>query len=126
MTPAPFPVPIRRGHLYWVADSEVEMPPEQNRTSHSQRPVIVITGDHKNDDTDWPIVAVCPVSSGAQASAYDVRIPANTGGLRAKGWARVCLIQPLDKALLGDRIGQLEANMVDDVIANYLGYLGAI
>ncbi|WP_407921053.1 type II toxin-antitoxin system PemK/MazF family toxin [Arthrobacter terricola] len=112
--------------MYWVADSEIDMPPEQNRTTHPRRPVVVLTGDHKNDDSDWPIVVVCPVSSGAQVSEYDVRIPANTGGLSSKGWARVCLIQPLDKAFLDDRIGQLEANMVDQLMANYLGYLGAI
>lgn len=102
------------------------MPPEQNRTPHPRRPVVVLAGDHKNGDTGWPITVVCPISSGAQFSEYDVRIPANAGGLSAKGWARVCLIQPIDKNFIGDRIGQLDARTVDELMANYLGYLGAI
>lgn len=126
MTGAAFPTPIRRGHVYWVPDEEVDLPPEQNRTPHSQRPVVILTGDHKNDDAKWPIVTVCPVSSGSQASEYDVRIPANAGGLKAKGWARVCLVQPMEKQFIGERVGQLDANFVDELMANYLGYLGAI
>lgn len=126
MTGATFPTPIRRGHVYWVPDAEIDLPPEQNRSQHPRRPVIVLTSDQKNTDSDWPIVVVCPLSSGAQASEYDVRISANAGGLSSRGWARVCLIQPLDKKFLNDRIGQLDASVIDDVMANYLGYLGAI
>ncbi|WP_375164186.1 type II toxin-antitoxin system PemK/MazF family toxin [Paenarthrobacter sp.] len=122
---AAFPTPIRRGYVYWVPDEQVALPPENHRTSHSRRPVIVLTGDHKNDDGHWPVVTVCPVSSGAQNSEYDIRIPANTGGLPSKGWARVCLVQPMDKHFIGERIGQLDAKLVDQIMANYLGYLGA-
>ena len=112
--------------MYWVPDEQVHLPPEDNRTAHAKRPVLVLTNDDKNDEEGWPVVVVCPISSGSQASNFDVRIAANTGGLSAKGWARVCLIQPMDKRYVAERAGQVDASVVEAITANLLAYLGAI
>lgn len=37
--------PIRQGHLYWVPDSAIHLPPNEKRLVHKQRPYLVVSTD---------------------------------------------------------------------------------
>ncbi|MCI1747565.1 MAG: hypothetical protein LKI24_05365 [Acidipropionibacterium sp.] len=40
----------RAGHVFLVNDDQVNMPPEDHRTRHPQRTVLIISGDDYNYD----------------------------------------------------------------------------
>jgi mRNA-degrading endonuclease toxin of MazEF toxin-antitoxin module len=119
-------VPIRRGSVLWVPDTSVQMPPSTGRDWHPKRPVLVLSRDLNNTDSEWPIFMGCPISSASYASEFDVKLAAGLGGLTKKGWVRVALLQPFAKTDAIDRAGQLDAAIVDEVIARLLMYTGAI
>ena len=116
---------IRAGCVYYVADEVVAMPPEQYRTPHDRRTVLVVSGDHRNCDPDWPVVLICPVSSGEQGSPYDVKLGAGVAGLKKKGWVRSTLVQPLDKKELQECISLngLPSLMLTEVHSKVLRYM---
>jgi len=118
--------PIRRGSVLWLPDTSINLPPDVNRTLHPKRPVIVLSRDLNNTDDLWPVFVGCPISSGSSSSEFDVRLAANEGGLAKKGWARVALIQPFAKVDVMDRAGQLDASVVDEILARWLQYVDAI
>jgi mRNA-degrading endonuclease toxin of MazEF toxin-antitoxin module len=107
-------VVIRAGCVYYVADEVVAMPPEQYRTPHD-----------RNCDPDWPVVLICPVSSGEQGSPYDVKLGAGVAGLKKKGWVRSTLVQPLDKKELQECISLngLPSLMLTEVHSKVLRYM---
>lgn len=43
-----------------------------------------------------------------------------------KGWARVPAVQPVDKRYLSDLTGRVPAEVLDEVTAQILNYLGLI
>jgi len=116
----------RAGCIYYVTDERVAMPPEQYRTKHDRRTVLVISAPTHNDDEAWPIVLVCPVSSGELSSIHDVRVGAGVGGLRKKGWVRVALTQPVEKNDLQDclSLNPIPPALLTQVHANLVNYLG--
>lgn len=115
----------RAGCIYWVADALVKMPPENNRTDHPRRPVLVVSGLTGNSEEAWPIVMICPISSGPKASAHDIRLTAGFGGLTAKSWVRVTLAQPLLKSDLTDCLSPngIPQATLQDVHAAIFSYL---
>lgn len=84
----------------------------------------MVSGDKHNNDRDWPIVAVCPVSSGHKASEHDVRVGAGYGGLSTKGWVRVALVQPFEKDALGDclSVSGIPPDTLDEVHERLVSY----
>ena len=71
----------------------------------------------------------CPTSSQTTwRSPYCVKIAAGEFGSDRKTWIRVPALQPLEKALLGPRLGLLDGErleLVQSRIADYLGMLDA-
>lgn len=119
-------VVIRAGCIYWVEDASISMPPAQKRTLHNQRTVLVVSGEAHNCDDDWPLVLVCPVSSGEHAaSLHDVRVGAAVGGLRKKGFVRVALVQPIEKRSLRDWLSPdpVPAELLRSVHASIVKYM---
>lgn len=78
------------------------MPPEDKRTGHNKRTVLILSGNKWNSEPNIPSVLVCPVSSGSQATKYDVRLGAGLGGLPKKSWVRTSLTQVIDIRWLED------------------------
>jgi len=102
------------------------MPPTAARQTHPKRPIVVMSADGTNVDDEWPIFLGCPISSQSYHTEFDVKLPAGAGGLAKKGWVRVPLVQPFAKADVMERSGQLDAGVMDEIIARLLNYSGAI
>lgn len=119
--------PIRRGHIYWVPDSAFKLPPNDKRVFHKRRPFLVLSNDTKNTDTAWPIVFGFPLStSDEHATEFDVPLSKGTGGVVDDCYVLVALAQAVAKSKLQDHTGQLNANIIEELIARQLQYLGAI
>lgn len=119
--------PIRRGHIFWVPDSTIRLPPNDKRDFHRQRPFLVLSNDTKNTETTWPIVFGCPLStSDEHATEFDVPLPKGAGGVPYDCYVLVVLAQAIAKSKLRDRTGQLDANVMEEIIARQLEYQGII
>lgn len=116
---------IRAGQIYLVSDQKVSMPPEENRTFHEQRTILVISGNVHNSNNSWPLLTACPISSGSRSSELDIRLGAGIGGLAKKGFARIALVQPFPKNLLGDCLDLkgVPLPLLEDAHRSYIRYL---
>lgn len=119
-----------KGSVWWVADSALNMPPDSSRTVvHDGRPVVVVSTDLKNQDSAFPVVSVCPISTSEArqfSTQYDLHLDRGEGNLSNESWVRTTLIQPMDKDKLDDYKGKLNDNRIlelDDLIIDYLGML---
>lgn len=120
--------PVINGGVYYVKDSVISLPPNQERTIHEQRrPVVVISGPNTNSNTGWPTVLVAPVSSSTSLkTSFCVKLAAGDGGVTKKCWVRVIAVQPLLKSDLGDRIGVLPAARLEEIQARLFHYMGLL
>ena len=119
--------PIRRGHIYWVPDSAIQLPPNNTRPVHKHRPYLVMSNDSKNTDTAWPIVFGYPLStSDDRATEFDVPVAKGAGGVITDCYVLVALAQAIAKSKLGDRTGQLDAGIIEEVMMRQLTYLGFV
>jgi mRNA-degrading endonuclease toxin of MazEF toxin-antitoxin module len=109
-----------------MPDHSVKLPPETNRTEHPRRPVVVLSRDVNNADAEWPVFLGCPISSQGYATEFDVKVVAGAGGLARKGWVRVALAQPFSKTDAMERVGQFDANTMEQIVARLLNFIGAI
>lgn len=119
-------VPIRKGSVLWLPDDSVNLPPSANRTEHARRPIVVVSGDDNNADSEWLVFLGCPISSAAYSTEFDVKLAAGAGGLAKKGWVRVPLVQPFSKTDVLDRAGQLDANLMEEITVRLLSYMDAL
>lgn len=119
--------PIRKGGVYWVADSCLTLPPNDDRELKPTRPVIVVSGDETNENPDWPIVLVIPVStSHTLKTEFCLKLGAGVGNLPRKGWARVVAIQPLTKEQIQDLMGMLPSETVALLEENLFAYMALV
>ncbi|GAA4221607.1 mRNA-degrading endonuclease toxin of MazEF toxin-antitoxin module [Streptosporangium album] len=119
--------PIRKGGVYWVDDSDLTLPPNDERNVKPRRPVIVVSGDETNENPDWPIALVVPISTApSHKTAYCLQIGAAVANLPKKGWARIVAVQPLAKDEIQDLIGHLPADMQGILHENLFAYMGLV
>jgi mRNA-degrading endonuclease toxin of MazEF toxin-antitoxin module len=120
-------MPIRKGGIFWVKDESLTMPPNDRRTYHPQRTVIIMSGDSTNQDARWPTVLVMPTSSESTLKTeFCVKLAAGQGNVQKKCWARVIHTQPFLKDDLGDYLGQLSAEVVASLEDSLFTYMGLI
>ncbi|WDZ88887.1 type II toxin-antitoxin system PemK/MazF family toxin [Nocardiopsis sp. HUAS JQ3] len=118
---------IRRGGVYRVPDHRLTLPPDYDRDPHPQRTVIVISGEAENENEEWPIVMVVPCSSqSSRRTKYCVKLNHGVANVDKKCWARVVAAQPLAKDEIGDFVGQLPADLLEDVYVNWAEYTGQV
>lgn len=127
MSSAPYPV---LGGIYLVEDAELQLPPAAQRKLHeTSRPFVVLSGPETNRNDGWPLVMGCPLSSQTGwRTTFCVQIAAGEFGMDRKTWIRVPALQPLEKSLLRERKGLLDAarlEVVQSRVADYLGMLDA-
>ncbi|SFL02889.1 mRNA-degrading endonuclease, toxin component of the MazEF toxin-antitoxin module [Streptosporangium canum] len=116
---------IRKGGVYLVSDRSLTMPPNDQRNFHPKRPVIVLSGDAKNEQTSWPLVYVVPTSTATTLKTeYCVKLAQGVGNLPSKCWIRTVCAQPFLKEELGDYLGQLPAQVVLLIEENLFAYMG--
>ena len=88
---------------------------------------MVLSRQDKNNDPEWRIVLVAPLSSETgRKTEFCVKINVGEGGSSKKTWVRVPAVQPLAKNLLGDHTGVLPEEKLKQVRASLLHYLGML
>jgi mRNA-degrading endonuclease toxin of MazEF toxin-antitoxin module len=122
------------GCVYKVKDEHVRFPDDENRQLHREkRSVIVVSDQNGTHGTNswppdlWPSVWVVPLSTSKKdKTVFDVEIPLGEGGMNKSAWARVPALQIIDKDHLVDMSGQVSLEILDQVTAMILDYLGII
>ncbi|WP_440098635.1 type II toxin-antitoxin system PemK/MazF family toxin [Streptosporangium sp. H16] len=118
---------IRKGGVYLVPDRSLSMPPNDQRNLHPKRPVIVLSGDAKNEQADRPLVYVVPTSTSTTLKTeYCVKLAQGVGNLPSKCWVRTVCAQPFLKEELGDYLGRLPAQSLSLIEENLFAYLGLV
>ncbi|GAA0975460.1 hypothetical protein GCM10009555_033370 [Acrocarpospora macrocephala] len=118
---------IRRGSVFLVNDTVLTLPPNDGRQYHQQRHVVVMSGNLRNSDPNWPTVLVVPTSTqGKLATAYCVKLDKGVGNLPKSCWARATMPQPILKEDLRDRAGDLPLPYVDLIVNGMLNYMGLL
>ncbi len=85
-----------------------------------------MSGD-TNQDASWPIVLGFPLSTAREfTSEFDVALKAGQANLPEDCWVRVEMMQPIAKTKLVERVGQLDANVIEECMTRFLSYLGEI
>ncbi|MEV4059743.1 type II toxin-antitoxin system PemK/MazF family toxin [Nonomuraea dietziae] len=118
---------IRRGSVFLVNDNVLTLPPNDKRSYHPQRFVVVLSGNARNADPDWKTVLVVPTSSQSKlATSYCVKLGKGVGNLPKDCWARVTMPQPILKTDLRDRTGELPPRYLDLITNGILDYMGLL
>lgn len=116
---------VINGGIYFVKDSAISLPPNDDRSYHERRPVVVLSGPDTNSFAGWRTVLVAPVSTSTSLkTTYCVKLAAGEGGLNKKCWVRVIAVQPLLKSDLEDRLGLLSAERLEEIQARLFQYMG--
>lgn len=120
-------MPPRKGGVFLVQDRLINLPPDATRNLHSQRYVIIVSGNDPNSNANWPLVLAVPASTQSTLrTQYCVTLAQGTGNLPKKCWARVVAVQPIAKSDLGDYTGQIPPATMTLLEQNLLAYMGLI
>jgi len=100
----------RRGELYWV-----NLDPALGSEIAKTRPALIISNDIGNQYAERVIVA--PISSGNVGKVYpfEVHLNAGEGGLPKESKVLLDQIRTLDKSRLGNHIGTLSTERMEEV-----------
>ncbi|QSB13959.1 type II toxin-antitoxin system PemK/MazF family toxin [Natronosporangium hydrolyticum] len=117
---------VINGGVYYVKDNVISLPPNDQREYHEQRrPVVILSGPDTNSDKDWRVVLVAPISSSTSLkTSYCVKVNAGEANMSKKCWVRVVAVQPILKSDLGDRLGVLPSERLEEVQARIFQYMG--
>ena len=102
--------PPQRGELYWA-----NLDPAIGSEIAKTRPALIISNDVGNQYADRVIVA--PISSGSLGKIYpfEVHLKPGEGGLSKESKILLDQIRTLDKSRLGQPIGALSTERIEDV-----------
>ena len=98
-------------------------------TAPKVRPVLILQNDRDNQNPRHPTVTVAPITThGVPGREYDtdVMLPASTASLERDSKVLLGQIMTIQKSLLGQRVGQLDDETMDDVETALLIALGVI
>jgi mRNA interferase MazF len=100
----------RRGEIYWVS-----LDPTVGSEIAKTRPALIISNDVGNQYAARVIVA--PITSGGTSKIYPFEVALDTGegGLNQAGKIVFDQIRTVDKSRLGNRIGVLERERMEEV-----------
>lgn len=115
---------IEAGSVYLVPDHSVKLPPEEDRETHPQRTVMVVSHDKINQSGDWAVIMVAPISGSTRfRTQYCVKLSAGEGNVTKKCWVRTSAVQPIAKSELGDYMGKVSEERLQDVMQELLSIL---
>ena len=122
------------GCISKVKDDRIRLPDNEKRQLHKEkRSVIVVSdqngahGSNSYPSSLWPSVWVVPISTSKRdVTVFDVEIPFGEGGMNKAAWARVPALQVMDKDALEDMSGPVSLDILDQITAMILDYLGII
>lgn len=121
---------IKRGDIWTISDSIITFPtdrlPKSKRTTHEQRPVLILSCDEDLTKVRPLTAIISPVSTVIDKMVTDFRLAAGMGGLKEDSMVRLGLIQPILKIDLKQKIGSLEQTILDQVMTVLLCNLGVL
>lgn len=116
-----------KGGIYWVPDTSLSLPPQNERFEHPQRVFLVLSCNEVLGDPAWSVVSGVPLSSSTQyRTRFDVKFSAGEAGLSKKCWARIHAIQPLAIADLGDHVGTVSVARLEEIHVRAMELWGGI
>ncbi|WP_078358194.1 type II toxin-antitoxin system PemK/MazF family toxin [Mycobacteroides chelonae] len=123
-------IAVVRWGIYQVEDRLLTLlSDEEGRVPKESRFFVVVTTDRQCASTGLPYVLGCPTSAEQRrvVEGLDVEIPGTACGTREKScWVKITQVQPIKKAHLWNRTGEVPARYRDDIrmkIALFMGLL---
>lgn len=117
----------RRGEIYLVP---LPLPVGAGKAAASKvRPVLILQNDRDNQNPRHPTTTVAPITThGVPGPEYDtdVMLSASTTSLKRNSKVLLGQITTIQKSLLGQRVGRLDDETMDDVETALLIALGMI
>ena len=102
--------PPQRGELYWAT-----LDPVIGSEIAKTRPALIISNDIGNQYADRVIVAPISSSSVGKIYPFEVHLNPGEGGLSKESKVLLDQIRTLDKLRLGQQIGALSAERMEEV-----------
>ena len=108
---------ILRGEIYWA-----HLRPARGHEQAGVRPVLIVSHDIFNERSGTVIAMA--ITSQIQRAGYPLtwRIP--SGVLSKESWVKISQIRTLSTERLGDRLGQLDEQALNTVIAGLNELIG--
>jgi len=111
---------IRQGEVFWLHFGS-----PQGSEPAGRRPAVVVQHDRFNRSA-VPTVLVAAITSNLRLAAMpgNVRLRKGEAGLELPSVVNVSQVRTVDRTRLGDRIGQLGVERLQDVLAGLALWLG--
>ena len=112
---------MKRGEVYIA-----KLVPRSGSEKKGKRPVIIVSHDGFNLTPGWRSMIIVPVSTSAaqkKRGPTAVSLPAGTGGLKKASVALCHQVTTLDRSKLGQRIGMLTDDLLQQVESGLLAAL---
>jgi hypothetical protein len=128
---AGLPVTIRRGEVYYIADSYVHFADaaERTRTARPNRYILVLQGDEYTLMRHCPTVLVAPMSSQTNRKRpWEFFLPDQVGGQPGDSIVKVHLAQPVPREALeqGELRGRVPSTTMQQIYRQLLVNLGVV
>jgi len=100
---------IKRGSIHWV-----NLNPIEGSEIGKTRPAVIVSNDVNNQFADT--VTIVPLTTSTEKIyPFEVMIRKNTGNLKEDSKAKANQIRTIDKKRIGEKIGNLPENIIDDI-----------
>ena len=108
---------ILRGDIPWA-----DLDPVRRRVQAGHRPVLVISQDVFNDRSGT-VIAVA-LTSQPPAAGFPLTYPLPSAGLPKPSWVKISQIRTLSVQRLGERLGSVQLEELDQIIAGLNDIVG--
>lgn len=100
---------IKRGEVYLV-----NFDPTLGAEAKKTRPALVVSNDINNAHS--PIVSISPITSNVtRVYSFETEVPPGAGGLKVRSKIMVNQTRAVDKIRVIKKLGQLPANLMEEV-----------
>ena len=101
---------ILRGEIYWA-----DLRPTRGHEQGGLRPVLIVSHDIFNERSGTVIAMA--ITSQPQRPGYPLTWPIPSGVLPKESWVKISQIRTLSTERLGNRLGQLNEQALNSVVA---------
>lgn len=101
---------ILRGDILWA-----DLDPVRGREQAGRRPVLVISQDVFNDRSGT--VVALALTSQPPTAGFPLTYPLPSAGLPKPSWVKISQIRTLSAERLGERLGSVQLEDLDEIIA---------
>jgi mRNA interferase MazF len=108
---------ILRGEIYWA-----DLRPNRGREQSGSRPVLIVSHDIFNERSGT--VVAMAITSQPQRSGYPLTWHIPAGVLYTDSWVKISQIRTLSTERLRDRLGRLDEQALQSVVAGLSELIG--